>query len=136
MFILQPLFFCVANVANAGPLPPFVFAVHFFSSCKSDILKKVLVYVMKHHEFEVAMASADARHAFDREFIRVADEVLFNLSRAANFLDIKDLLDLACNTYTDRIKECPTPQAIRDRFKIQNDFSPEEEEEVRRENDW
>ena len=27
-------------------------------------------------------------------------------------------------------------QAIRDRFKIQNDFSPEEEEEVRRENDW
>jgi S-phase kinase-associated protein 1 len=116
--------------------PPFVFAVHFFSSCKSDILKKVLVYLQKHHEFEVAMASDDARHAFDREFIRVEDEVLLNITLAANFLDIKDLLDLACNTYTDRIKECPTPQSIRDRFKIQNDFSTKEKEEVRLENDW
>ena len=90
----------------------------------------------KHHEFDVAMASDDEKHAFDREFIRVEDEVLFNIILAANFLDIKDLLDLACNTYTDRIKECPTPQSIRDRFKIQNDFSTKEKEEVRLENDW
>ena len=90
----------------------------------------------KHHEFEVAMASDDEKQAYDREFIRVEDEVLFNIILAANFLDIKDLLDLSCKTVADYIKECPTPQAIRDRFKIQNDFSPEEEEEVRRENDW
>lgn len=113
------------------------FAYHIFSgSCKSNILKKVLDYLKKHHEFDVAMASDDEKHAFDREFIRVEDEVLFNIILAANFLDIKDLLDLSCKTVADYIKECPTPQAIRDRFKIQNDFSPEEEEEVRRENDW
>ena len=113
------------------------FAYHIFpGSCKSNILKKVLDYLKKHHEFDVAMASDDEKHAFDREFIRVEDEVLFNIILAANFLDIKDLLDLSCKTVADYIKECPTPQAIRDRFKIQNDFSPEEEEEVRRENDW
>ena len=113
------------------------FAFHAFpGSCKSNILKKVLDYLKKHHEFDVAMASDDEKHAFDREFIRVEDEVLFNIILAANFLDIKDLLDLSCKTVADYIKECPTPQAIRDRFKIQNDFSPEEEEEVRRENDW
>ena len=29
-----------------------------------------------------------------------------------------------------------TPQEIRDTFSIKNDFPPEEEEEVRRENSW
>lgn len=29
-----------------------------------------------------------------------------------------------------------TPEEIRKHFNIQNDFTPEEEEEVRRENEW
>ena len=58
------------------------------------------------------------------------------LFQAANYLDIKSLLDLTCKTVADYIKQCKTPQEIRRRFNIKNDFTPEEEEEVRKENAW
>ena len=55
--------------------------------------------------------------------------------QAANYLNIKTLLDLTCKTVADMIKG-KTPEEIRAHFNIQNDFTPEEEEEVRRENAW
>merc|ERR1712166_933569 len=66
---------------------------------------------------------------------QVDDETLFNLILAANYLDIKPLLDLTCKTVADEIKG-KTPEEIRIRFNIKNDFTPEEEEEVKRENAW
>ncbi|KAK4490255.1 hypothetical protein RD792_000917 [Penstemon davidsonii] len=54
---------------------------------------------------------------------------------AANYLNIKTLLDLTCQTVADMIKG-KTPEEIRKTFNIKNDFTPEEEEEVRRENQW
>ena len=68
-------------------------------------------------------------------FSQVDDETLFNLILAANYLDIKPLLDLTCKTVADEIKG-KTPEEIRIRFNIKNDFTPEEEEEVKRENAW
>ena len=50
-------------------------------------------------------------------------------------MDIKPLLDLTCATVASMIKG-KTPEEIRAHFNIQNDFTPEEEEEVRRENAW
>jgi S-phase kinase-associated protein 1 len=50
-------------------------------------------------------------------------------------LNIKELLDLTCQTVADMIKN-KTPEEIRRIFNIVNDFTPEEEEEVRRENQW
>lgn len=55
--------------------------------------------------------------------------------QAANYLNIKNLLDLTCQTVADMIKG-KTPEEIRATFNIKNDFTPEEEEEVRRENQW
>ncbi|CAA6666716.1 unnamed protein product [Spirodela intermedia] len=40
-----------------------------------------------------------------------------------------------CQTVADMIKG-KTPEEIRKTFNIKNDFTPEEEEEVRRENQW
>ncbi|XP_026385081.1 SKP1-like protein 1B [Papaver somniferum] len=42
---------------------------------------------------------------------------------------------LTCQTVADMIKG-KTPEEIRKTFNIKNDFTPEEEEEVRRENQW
>ena len=42
---------------------------------------------------------------------------------------------LCCQTVADIIKG-KTPEEIRAYFNIKNDFTPEEEEEVRRENQW
>jgi hypothetical protein len=55
--------------------------------------------------------------------------------QAANYLNIKSLLDLTCMTVANMIKG-KTPEEIRKTFNIKNDFTPEEEEEVRRENQW
>ena len=38
------------------------------------------------------------RESWDKKYVEVEDEVLFHLILAANFLDIKDLLDLTCKT--------------------------------------
>lgn len=55
--------------------------------------------------------------------------------KAANFLDIKPMLDLTCKTVAKMITQ-KTPEEIRATFNIKNDFTPEEEEQVRKENQW
>lgn len=59
-----------------------------------------------------------------------------NISRqASNYLDIKPLLDVGCKTVANMIKG-KSPEEIRKTFNITNDFTPEEEEQIRRENEW
>jgi S-phase kinase-associated protein 1 len=55
--------------------------------------------------------------------------------QAANYLDIKPLLDVTCKTVSNMIKG-KTPEEIRKTFNIKNDFTPEEEEAIRKENEW
>mmetsp|Transcript_10675 Transcript_10675/g.25101 ORF Transcript_10675/g.25101 Transcript_10675/m.25101 type:complete len:114 (+) Transcript_10675:107-448(+) len=105
-------------------------------SCNANILEKVLEYLTKHHEFDKTGATQENKDSWDKKYVEVEDEVLFNLILAANFLDVKDLLDLTCKTVAEYIKQCRTPEEIRQRFNIPNDFTPEEEEEVRKENAW
>lgn len=62
------------------------------------------------------------------------DDTMVSLILAANYLEIKSLIDLTCKTVADYIKQCTTPQEIHRRFNIKNDFTPEEEKEVRIEN--
>jgi S-phase kinase-associated protein 1 len=50
-------------------------------------------------------------------------------------LDIKQLLDVGCKTVANMIKG-KSPEEIRKTFNIQNDFTPEEEDQIRRENEW
>ncbi|KAG6507489.1 hypothetical protein ZIOFF_032837 [Zingiber officinale] len=54
---------------------------------------------------------------------------------AANYMDIKGLLDLLCQSVADMIIG-KTPEEIRKMFNIKNDFTPEEEEKIRRESQW
>ena len=61
--------------------------------------------------------------------------LLFELILAANYMDIKPLLDLTCATVASMIKG-KSPEEIRSTFNITNDFSPEEEAQVREENKW
>ena len=105
----------------------------------SKILSKVIEYCKKHVEAPTTEDrvpdSDDDLKAFDTEFVKVDQGTLFDLILAANYLNIKSLLDLTCQTVADMIKG-KTPEEIRKTFNIKNDFTPEEEEEVRRENQW
>nr|DAD41682.1 TPA_asm: hypothetical protein HUJ06_016005 [Nelumbo nucifera] len=92
----------------------------------SKILSKVIEYCKKHVETPKTddRGAEDELKNWDAEFVK-----------AANYLNIKSLLDLTCQTVADMIKG-KTPEEIRKTFNIKNDFTPEEEEEVRRENQW
>ncbi|KAG5060952.1 hypothetical protein AAZX31_01G151300 [Glycine max] len=103
----------------------------------SKILAKVIEYCKKHVEAANPedKPSEDDLKAWDADFVKVDQATLFDLILAANYLNIKSLLDLTCQTVADMIKG-KTPEEIRKTFNIKNDFTPEEEEEVRRENQW
>ncbi|XP_021714061.1 SKP1-like protein 1A [Chenopodium quinoa] len=111
----------------------------------SKILAKVIEYCKKHVDSpksssDNAAAAADRQvddelKTWDADFVKVDQATLFDLILAANYLNIKSLLDLTCQTVADMIKG-KTPEEIRKTFNIKNDFTPEEEEEVRRENQW
>ncbi|THU69378.1 hypothetical protein C4D60_Mb08t13780 [Musa balbisiana] len=109
----------------------------------SRILAKVIEYCNKHVDASSksgedgatgSVADEDLK-AWDAEFVKVDQATLFDLILAANYLNIKSLLDLTCQTVADMIKG-KTPEEIRKTFNIKNDFTPEEEEEIRRENQW
>lgn len=104
------------------------------------ILAKVIEYCKFHVEANKKVddkpaKSEDDIKQWDTEFVKVDQATLFDLILAANYLNIKGLLDLTCQTVANMIKG-KTPEEIRKTFNIKNDFTPEEEEEVRRENQW
>ncbi|KAL8514798.1 hypothetical protein ACS0TY_013761 [Phlomoides rotata] len=109
------------------------------------ILAKVIEYCKRHvvaaasannPDDKLASAGSDEDlKSFDADFVKVDQATLFDLILAANYLNIKNLLDLTCQNVADMIKG-KTPEEIRKTFNIKNDFTPEEEEEVRRENQW
>ena len=67
------------------------------------------------------------------KYLSLQDEDIFKLILASNFLFIQSLLDLTCSKIAEYISECDTSEEIRKRFNIKNDFTPEEEEEIKRE---
>ncbi|KAF3328500.1 SKP1-like protein 1B [Carex littledalei] len=79
--------------------------------------------------------SDDELWNWDKQFIDVDQETLFNLMMAADYLHIQGLLDVACHKVADMIKG-KNPEEIRRTFNIKNDLTPEEEEEIRCENLW
>eukprot|EP00253_Pinus_taeda_P018190 PITA_18190 len=106
----------------------------------SKILSKVMEYCKYHVKAQMLAAgksaiSEDEIRTWDEEFVKVDEATLSDLILAADYLHIKNLLDLTCQNVADMIKD-KTPEEIRKIFNIENDFTPEEEEEVRRENQW
>merc|ERR1719223_1400500 len=111
---------------------------------KTAILSKVVDYCKYHkdnapEEIQKPLKSTNLIECgvseWDAEFVEVEKEVLFELVLAANYLDIKSLLDLMCAKVASMIKGKCTEE-IRKTFDIVNDFTPEEEAQVREEGRW
>ncbi|KAL5612827.1 hypothetical protein BROUX41_004092 [Berkeleyomyces rouxiae] len=107
------------------------------------VLKKVIEWC-EHHRNDPATNPDDDDLArkkttdieeWDQKFMQVDQEMLFEIILASNYLDIKPLLDVGCKTVANMIKG-KSPEEIRKTFNIVNDFTPEEEEQIRRENEW
>ncbi|BFG21261.1 hypothetical protein CerSpe_075350 [Prunus speciosa] len=105
---------------------------------KEDILKKATDGENKEDILTKATDGdnkEDILKSWDAEFMKVDQDTLYDLIMAANYLNIKGLLDLILQTVADMIKG-KTPEEIRETFNIKNDFTPEEEEAIRKENQW
>ncbi|WMV58008.1 hypothetical protein MTR67_051393 [Solanum verrucosum] len=94
-------------VSNVIPLP----------NVDSKTMTKVIEYRKKHSEEDI---SKDMLMAFEKAFVKVHHSILHALILATNFLNDKEILDMMCQEVVDS----------------KNDFTPEEEEEIRKENAW
>lgn len=108
----------------------------------STILTKVLAWADYHkndpqptEDDESEEKQSNDIAAWDVEFLTVDQGTLFELILAANYLDIKGLLELTCKTVANMIKD-KTVDDIRKTFNIKKDFTSAEEEQVCTENDW
>jgi len=106
------------------------------------ILKKVIGWCQYHKDDPPPLEEDDNKEkrtddisSWDAEFLKVDQGTLFELILAANYMDIKGLLDVTCKTVANMIKG-KTPEEIRRTFNIKNDFTPQEEEQIRKENAW
>ncbi|KAK4267829.1 hypothetical protein QN277_024562 [Acacia crassicarpa] len=101
----------------------------------SKTLVKVIEYCEKHAPTADSGASdsdAEELKKWDIEFMKMdVEDILFHIVMAANYLNIKGLSDLACQTVADLMKGMTVSQ-MRKIFHIENDFSSEEQEELRR----
>ena len=110
---------------------------------RSNILKKIKEYLDHYQdtdpkEIERPLASQNFQECvdpWDFEFINVDLDLIFEIMLASNYMDIKPLLELATSKVASIIKG-KTPEEIRKTFNIQNDFTPEEEQQIREENQW
>lgn len=110
---------------------------------RTEVLQKVIEFCTKYRDdpmdsIEKPLKSSNVSElvgAWYANFVNVEQAMLFELILAANFMDIKPLLDLTCATVASLIKG-KNPEEIRQTFNIVNDFTPEEETQVREENKW
>lgn len=89
-------------------------------------------------KLEKPLKSTDLSEAvcdFCAEYIRIDNGEVLEILMAANYLDICPLLELASGQIASQIKN-KKPEEIRKEFNIVNDFTPEEEAQVRGENTW
>lgn len=122
-----------AGIEDVIPLP----------NVTGEVLESVILYCVHHMENPTPVSEEDKKDEkrtdditpWDLEFCKVEQDRLFEYLLAANYLDIKPLLDLCCKTVANMIKG-KTPEEIRATFNIDRDFTPEEEEQVRKENEW
>jgi S-phase kinase-associated protein 1 len=108
---------------------------------KGKILEKVIEWCTYHkdkfkeYENEEGNFRNTEIDEWNLKYMEVDQETLFDIILSANYLDIKPLLDIGCKTVANMIKG-KSAEEIRKRFNIVNDFTPEEEEQIKKENEW
>uniref|UniRef100_A0A7S3XK24 Uncharacterized protein n=1 Tax=Heterosigma akashiwo TaxID=2829 RepID=A0A7S3XK24_HETAK len=116
---------------------------------KSPVLVKVIEFCKHYHKEKMAripepikygLQVADVVQDWYGQFVddlvsKKEFEMLFDLILAANYLDIKPLLDLTCAT-VGLLMMNKTPDQIREAFGIDEEFSPELYDQLLKENKW
>jgi len=111
---------------------------------KATVLAKVIEYCTHYQTVEqmttitTPLKSSKIEEVVQQwyaDFVKVEQVLLFELVTAANFMDVKPLLDLTCFAVAVLIKG-KSAEEIRKIFNISNEFSSEEHAQVAEENEW
>lgn len=108
---------------------------------EGSVLRKVFEWCAHHQNDSSTSVPKDDHRIpnigeWDHKFMAEFDsDMLHEIIRAANFLDIQLLLEIGCRTIADKIKG-KTSAEMRRILKIEKDFTPDEEAEIYRENAW
>ncbi|TKY49426.1 SKP protein 14 [Spatholobus suberectus] len=117
--------FIDANGADASVVIP-------LPNVASRHLGRIIEYCSEH----CRAAGTGSLKEFDERFLEeLSPEELKELLLAANYLDIKILLDFLSNSIADLI-ENKSPEFVRNFFDIINDYTLEEEARIRDANAW
>ncbi|KAJ0972124.1 hypothetical protein J5N97_020083 [Dioscorea zingiberensis] len=73
--------------------------------------------------------------AWDKEFVKLENKLMFELVKGSHYLESIELMDLLCQTLADTIKDMSV-EAVREFFDIQGDFTPEEEAKIKEDIKW
>jgi S-phase kinase-associated protein 1 len=110
---------------------------------KAAVLAKVIEYCEHFTKEEMTAITTplksskieDLVQPYYADYVKLEQTMLFELVTAANFMDIKPLLDLTCLAVSIMIKG-KTAEELRRIFNLSSGFTPEEEAQVREENKW
>ncbi|CAK8534700.1 unnamed protein product [Lathyrus sativus] len=103
------------------------------ANVSSQHLAMIIEYCKKHVSEE---ETDDAKDKFDVAFTKeLNSDDMKLLLLAANYLNIKSLMDLLARTIADHIKN-KSVEFVREFFNIENDYEPEEEAKLREEVAW
>merc|ERR1712083_66497 len=103
---------------------------------QGNILKLVIEWAT--HFKKVSTTSQSDKYEItdrDKKFFHVDKDTMYHLILAANYLEIKDLMDVGCQMIADSIKG-KSPEQLRAMFNIECDFTDEELKQVQKENEW
>lgn len=108
----------------------------------SDVMKRVIEFCKQHpdapleptEEQQLEMRTREL-DGWDKQFVNVPLATLFEMILAANFLDLKPMLDVTCKAVADMVKG-KTPEELKKVFGVEGDFTDEEKAQVLRDNPW
>lgn len=125
----------VADIGNSDsdhPIP--------LSNISHETLTKVIEYlehIVDHQDEKVDKSTLRDKdlNAWEKKFCSIEIPKMYQLILAANYLDIKHLLDIGCKHLADEMFGL-SPEEIREKFGIENDWSNEELAQAKLDNAW
>uniref|UniRef100_A0A9J2P0X2 Skp1-related protein n=1 Tax=Ascaris lumbricoides TaxID=6252 RepID=A0A9J2P0X2_ASCLU len=118
-----------ASTTSMEPIP--------LAEVDAKTLKKVLEWCEHHKEDNLLAQSMNANGEifveeipeWDEQYLKMEDKMLFDVVLAANFLNVKMLMEMACKMIAEKMKG-RTPEELRAMFNIENDLTEEDLERV------
>ena len=121
------------------PISKFVLTkiIEFCTKYEDDHIKELESKELESKELESKELEwrINPLEGWNKDFVSVSHEILFEMIKGANYIDLKQMLDICCKSIADQIKG-QSPTEIKKIFGIEGDFTQEEKQSVIDENPW